>query len=144
MSRSYLAVTRKFSIPLPSGEIQPKSHPPSRQKVYTSSRGYYVTLHSPSPSVVDSKFDKISLSRESFAARQSAVRRPCSLSLRPRRRSTKYIANDSFVRIHCFFRRMFAFRHSFDECSTSEENMQNISTSMSRRSNTYISVNQNL
>ena len=73
VSRSYLAVTRKFSIPLPSREIQPKSHPPSRQKVYTSSRGYYSTLHSQSPSSGCQRKSlhgfKISFSLESFLGR---------------------------------------------------------------------------
>ena len=113
MSRSYLAVTRKFIIPLPSRKIQPKSHPPSRQKVYTSSRGYYVMLHSPSPSGVASKFVK-DPSVVIVRGKTIPARWPFFLSLRPRRRSNMMVRT-IFARIHCNFRRMFPFRSFFAE-----------------------------
>ena len=120
VSRSYLAVTRKFSIPLPSRKIQPKSHPPSRQKVYTSSRGYYVMLHSPSPSRVVSKFAKYPLV---VIVRGKTISGPQTVLTftSPAAKINQIRCERSFVRIHCFFRRMFSFRHFFDECSTSEE-----------------------
>ena len=120
VSRSYLAVTRKFSIPLPSGEIQPKSHPPSRQEVYTSSRGYYVLLHSPSPSGVVSKFVKYP---SVVIVRGKTISGPQTVLsfTSPAAKINQIRCERSFVRIHCFFRRMFSFRHFSVECSTSEE-----------------------
>ena len=120
VSRSYLAVTRKFSIPLPSRKIQPKSHPPSRQKVYTSSRGYYVMLHSPSPNGVVSKLVKdpsVVIVRGKTISGPQTVLSFTSLAAKINPNTLRTI----FVRIHCFFRRMFSFRHFSVECSTSEE-----------------------
>ena len=103
----------KFSIPLSPGGIQPQSPPPSRQKVHTCSRGYYCTLHSPSPNVVDSKFVKYP-SVVIVRGKTIPARWPFFLSLRPRRRSNMMMRT-IFARIHCNFRRMFPFRSFFAE-----------------------------
>ena len=111
--RSHLAVTKIWLARHLHQKATADAAPAFQQKLYTSSRGYYSTLHSLSPSGVVSKLVK-DPSVVIVRGKTIPARWPFFLSLRPRRRSNMMMRT-IFARIHCNFRRMFPFRSFFAE-----------------------------